>query len=350
MPLAAPAITAAGANAGAGAPKVPTTNKSPVRINVKVEPFETEKAQRGPATITPIYPDQGTHQVPSTTNPRSQPYDFSAAARAKAPGASSYPKSQQPTQRAFSFEPYAFSPSGPQNGTPFMHPFLQHPQVAQHSSLLAQQQHLQAVHQHLQAQQQLLNGMQGIPLLQNAQHNMQFSMPQQVAGTHDPQSNSSQQAVPENNSFASVQMDEFPYPVFSSTILEELNQFKSIYENRKPSDSEEMLFFGNTTHPNQLVYPAAPGQPAELGQGQPQPQQQPQSQSQSQSQQTDSTHQEPLRIPSGLGSSSLLSHPSLPLLFQMPQLSGLEEDDKWILSLLNIDGHENVPLQQPTGF
>jgi len=78
--------------------------------------------------------------------------------------------------------------------------------------------------------------------------------------------------------------------------------------------------------------------------------------------QAEGTHSDQTRQSSGLGSSSLLlppqlSHGSMPLLFQMPQLSGLpagvlEEDDKWILSLLNIDGvHETNPNPNaPAGF
>jgi len=231
-----------------------------------------------------------------------------------------------------------------------------------------QQQHLQAVHQHLQAQQHLLNAVNSVgtmqvhPLLQhqNSQH-MQYSIPQAVTAhlqhiqqpsslSHTSQSHSEgQQTAPnqqsqlqqENTSYTPVQMDEFPFPVFSSTILEEVNHFKPATreENKKLGETEDQVFFfGGPSGSNNsaLLYTA---------------QVQTDGTQQLTQAQTEGTHPEQTR-PSGLGSSALLlhGHNSLPLLFQMPQLSGLEEDDKWILSLLNIDGIHEANPGTPIGF
>jgi len=146
-------------------------------------------------------------------------------------------------------------------------------------------------------------------------------------------------------------MDEFPFPVFSSTILEEVNQFKPAVreEAKKPGETEDPLFFfgGSPSSNSALLYAI---QQHQFGQHA-------QQTAQAQPQAEGAHQQDQVRQPSGLGSSSLLLPPQLThgLLFQMPQLSGLpagvlEEDDKWILSLLNIDGvHENNP-NAPTGF
>lgn len=213
----------------AGAAKV-TTNKSPVRINVKVEPFDSEKAQRGPAGMNTLYPDQGAQHVPSTS-PRSLSYDFAGGNRMQQATPNNFPKAQQPPQRAFSFEPYAYSASNPQsNAAQFMQQaFLQqHPQVAQHPSLLVQQQ-LQAVQQHIAQQQQLLNGvnqagaMHVLPLLQQNPQ-LQYHM-QQLMNAHNAQAadGTNQPQGPENTFVG--QMDEFPFPVFSNTILEGKHTF-----------------------------------------------------------------------------------------------------------------------------
>jgi len=320
-------------------------NKSPVRINVKVEPAETEKAQRGPAGMANnmFQSDQGAHQVPSAS-PR-QSFEFANRIQSpqpalQQPAHNNYSKPQQ-TQKAFSFEPYAYPGSSvsPNNAAQFIHQsFLQHGQVAhqQNPQLLMQQQaqHIQAVQQHLQAQQQLLNGM----MQQHPQH-AQFTLPpvvnhhQQPSSQPNPQTHDGQpvatQSTHENPPFTQ-QMDEFPFPVFSSTILEEVNQFKSTggtrEEAKKPGEAEDPLFFfGSSPNSNNaLLYAMQQHQLA-----------------QQTAQQADGTHhQDQIRQSTGLSSSSLLLPPHL--LCQMPQLSGLEEDDKWILSLLNIDGvHES---------
>lgn len=110
----------------------------------------------------------------------------------------------------------------------------------------------------------------------------------------------------------------------------EVNQFKPTAgrteDNKKPNEAEEVFFFG---HGNNLLYQA-------------QAQAQAQAQSDAPAPAEGSQLTVSGRLLNPLGSSSLLSHSNLPLLFQMPQLTGLEEDDKWILSLLNIDGHENM--------
>jgi len=129
-------------------------------------------------------------------------------------------------------------------------------------------------------------------------------------------------------------MDEFPFPVFSSTILEEVNQFKPAVreENKKPGEADEQVFFfGGTSPTNGALWNVATQGQSEAGQQVTHPQG------------AEGSLQDQLRQ-AGLSSSALLQQTSLPLLFQMPQLSGLEEDDKWILSLLNIDGpqHENA--------
>jgi len=137
----------------------------------------------------------------------------------------------------------------------------------------------------------------------------------------------------QEGSFAPVQMDEFPFPVFSSTILEEVNQFKTatLEESKKTGETDEhVFFFGGSPSNSNTLWNAQ----MQVDGGQ----------QLMQTQGTECSLQDQLRQAGGLSSSSLLQQTSLPLLFQMPQLSGLEEDDKWILSLLNIDGiHENAP-------
>lgn len=317
--------------------------KSPVRIAVKVEPSsETEKAQRVNA-----YQEQAVHQVPSAS-PRAQAYDFAATRVQQVAPNTGFPKSQT-QQRPFSFEPYTYSNPNPASAAHYMHQsFLQHPQVShqQHQSLLLQQQqHMHAVQQHLQAQQQLLSTVNSVgamhPLLHSASQ-QQYTLPQanphipnsqphpQVHDGHPPAS--SQPQVQDGSSFTPVQMDEFPFPVFSSTILEEVNQFKPVAreETKKQGEADEPVFFFGGSPTNAALWNVAQLQADATQQAM-------------QQQSGEGSLQDQIRQASGLGSSALLQQ-SLPLLFQMPQLSGLEEDDKWILSLLNIDGpHENVP-------
>jgi hypothetical protein len=230
--------------------------------------------------------------------------------------------------------------------------FLQHPQAQQHTSLLMQQQqHLQAVQQHIQAQQQLLNNLNSVGAMQVLPQLWQHAAQHPAQNPHTP-ANSHQAAPPQphdgqavvtnppqaqdNQPFAPVQMEEFPFPVFSSTILEEVNQFKPTpREEKKPGEAEEQVFFfgGNTGAAN-MIWNNNTQPQAEV------------SQLTQQQQLGLESLQDQLRA-SGLTSSALLQQTSLPLLFQMPQLTGLEEDDKWILSLLNIDGVSHVENPNP---
>lgn len=330
---------------GAAAPtKGASTNKSPVRINVKVEPSEpTEKAQR---TMLNMYqPDQQSHQVPSAS-PRNQSYDGSSQATSRMPQSSQQATqfNKQPTARAYSFEQFNYPGSGQPSFVQqsFMPQQQQQQLQAQHTLLMqhmANQQHIQQ-----QLQQQLMNsGIHVIPHLNNmALQHMQYpsnasSQSSQATSNHQqsppvahvPQFHEQTQQQPPSssqvpdNAYPSVHMDEFPLPVFSNTILEEVRR-----EEPKKEGEEPVYFFGSSPTSNSLYYTHAHTQ-----------QQQPPYEHAAQA---DGSHQQDqqTRTPNPLGASLSQLHP---FLFQMPQLNGLplEEDDKWILSLLNIDGHEN---------
>jgi len=188
--------------------------------------------------------------------------------------------------------------------------------------------------------------MQMHPMLQHTppqhlQYTLPQTNPQQNSQTHTQttdtqQSVANQQTQIQENASFNTQMDDFPFPVFSST-LEEANQFKAATreESKKPGEADEQVFFFGSSPAHSALWNSSQMQ-TDSGQ-------------QLMPQGAEPSLQEQIRQASSLGSSALLQQGGLPLLFQMPQLTGLEEDDKWILSLLNIDGiHENNP--NTTGF
>jgi len=342
-------------------------SKSPVRINLKVEPSETEKAQRGNNLIfQSLQPDQQHQQVPSAS-PRSQPFDFNMVANRQHPQQNSFPKQppqqqqqqqqQQNSPRPFSFDPYSYA------GNPAAQQFIQqaylqqmHPQF-----FLQQQQHLQAVQQ-LQAQQQQMmnNGVHVQPHMQFTLNQAVSAILQQNNGAHNttnnnpnnnanaqPQESNPQQQQPDTYN---VHMEDYHFPVFNAAAPQDggkeegkkqaqaqgqnQGQTQGQGQGQGQGEDEQLYFFGSSNNPNSssgLLYP--PGtQPPNNGE------------------QGDATQGEQGK--SGLGISSLLLAPGtngahMALWGSGIPLNGvpLEEDDKWIYSLLNMETvpHETNP-------
>jgi len=340
-------------------------SKSNVRINVKVEPStESEKAMRNMLGMFQGEGQQG-QQMSNNGSPRTT-YDPSNRAQTQQQqqqqqqqmqAANPLQKPASSAPRAFSFEHYSYP--GSNNNTQFAQQVFNQQHQAQAMLLQQQQQQLatqqqQHLHNVQQLQQQLINnGITVLPQLQqhqisNMQHALQYSLPPHMQmqaqnqphspsmhpqyRDHTPQEQQQQQhhqhhqqqaathaQVPESqsnsNSFPALQMDEFPFPAFSNSILEEVSQYKRDDAKKESTDDLSNPFFFNG-----LSASAAALQYSQIAQ---------------QLQQTSDADQRSLLT-------SSLSQLQQSLLLQIPHplsnIPGIEEDDKWILSLLNIDG------------